>query len=586
MTRSQLEKVEPAYKPTKVNISELTSNQYDASTSNGSSDAPNRSSDVVRGGYQPVGKVDIGAIRREAKEAGKVQDERPAPVKGSYEPVGKVDIAAIRARSQPSRHHDGAPPSMSPAQTGASARSNESTVPSNSLADRSAGFTSSERITTLPKPKVANKFGSGGASFVGTIAPTPGGFEAKPAPTQSTQVGAASRTFADEGGKTPAQIWAERKARDRGNSGVEDASRQSPIASQTSGGGGWESNYGGKRWAPVQTTRTGASTASGVSQDKTGEETVRQEPSSPPAGGVSSIRDRFKGTAPMVGGTSTQATSVAPPPPMDLSSKPKAGIPVPSLSSRPGADRAASQMPPPPQPPRTPEPEMSEAEMRPSSPIRIAQPVARTDSKPMDAPDERFSPPPMPTRSMAETAPADSELEEEPQSAHTDPARAAGAAAATSTFSQAAVQEAEPSTKVGACGKRAVIQYDYEKAEDNELELREGEYVTNIEMVDEDWWMGQNSRGEAGLFPSNYVEIVEDEQGGGGHPAPTARHIPEPEPEPEPVASASGTGGKKGQTATAQYDYDAAEENELSFPDGAKITGVVSCVLAITLWCY
>ena len=30
------------------------------------------------------------------------------------------------------------------------------------------------------------------------------------------------------------------------------------------------------------------------------------------------------------------------------------------------------------------------------------------------------------------------------------------------------------------------------------------------------------------------------------------------------------------KTATAQYDYDAAEDNELSFPDGAKITDIVS----------
>jgi hypothetical protein len=130
-------------------------------------------------------------------------------------------------------------------------------------------------------------------------------------------------------------------------------------------------------------------------------------------------------------------------------------------------------------------------------------------------------------------------------------------------------------------GKRALIQYDYEKAEDNEIELREGEYVTNIEMVDEDWWMGQNSQGETGLFPSNYVELVEDDGdndvGTPAPPLPTHPSAPAPAEDappagpPQPAGAAAG-----GPTATALYDYEAAEDNELSFPEGATITQVVS----------
>ncbi|KAI9854022.1 MAG: hypothetical protein M1813_001583 [Trichoglossum hirsutum] len=59
--------------------------------------------------------------------------------------------------------------------------------------------------------------------------------------------------------------------------------------------------------------------------------------------------------------------------------------------------------------------------------------------------------------------------------------------------------------------QRALVQFDYMKAEDNELELREGEYISDIEMPDSDWWQGQNSRGEVGLFPANYVELIEIE---------------------------------------------------------------------------
>jgi hypothetical protein len=79
--------------------------------------------------------------------------------------------------------------------------------------------------------------------------------------------------------------------------------------------------------------------------------------------------------------------------------------------------------------------------------------------------------------------------EELPTERETHDPRAA--AAAVASVASAAVAHVADSDAGGASGgKRALIQYDYEKAEDNELELREGEYVTNIEMVDDDWWMG------------------------------------------------------------------------------------------------
>jgi len=120
-------------------------------------------------------------------------------------------------------------------------------------------------------------------------------------------------------------------------------------------------------------------------------------------------------------------------------------------------------------------------------------------------------------------------------------------------------------------GKRALIQYDYEKAEDNEVELREGEYVTNIEMVDDDWWMGTNSRGESGLFPSNYVELVDDDDDAGAQPA-TSQVSAQQSAAAVPASAQPAAAPSGGRTATAQFDYEAAEDNELSFPEGATIT--------------
>ena len=586
VTRTQLEKVQSAYQPTKVSMRDLNLQKPEPSRFNGTRDSDSgEQSDIVKGTYQPVGKVDIAALRRQAQESGNSKPERPEIVKGSYEPVGKVDIAAIRARAQgPSGGAPSPPSSISPAATGTSNQSNDHEQP-RSLPDRSVPFSTSERLTSLPKPKVANRFGAGASNFTGTKAPTPGGFG-----LESTQKGptgppvGVGRTFADQGGKTPAQLWAEKKARERGMSGGSEntpsnfAAPAAPMAKQTSGAGEWKSGYGGKSWAPVQTTRTGQSSGS-LDQQRTGprDEDGEEEEEVPtsPAGGVSSIRDRFKGAPPM-GVSNTGAKRSAPsPPPLDTSNKPNAGrgIPIPGLPSRPQQqpqeeeEEEVPRMPtPPPQPPRSPTPPTPPATA--GSPIRVAMPVGRGQqpSEVEDAREEQFSPPPsMPTRSLAANIPHEDDLTDEP-SGH-DPARGAGQAAAAASFGGQAVEAAQP-TGGAEGGKRALVQYDYEKAEDNELELREGEYITDIDTVDEDWWHGRNSRGESGLFPSNYVELVEEGAHGGAAPAPTAGV----EHEHEMQAHAGVT---QGHTATALYEYDAAEGNELTFPENAKITNVV-----------
>lgn len=570
-------------------MSELTSQKQEPSRfTPAQSESSNASSDVVRGGYQPIGKIDIAALRRQAQESGSAQDDRPTTVKGAYEPIGKVDIAAIRAKAQPA--------SSSPAP--ASSRSNPSNQDTQddddapkSLADRSAAFTQSERISSMPKPKVANKFGSSASSFAGTKAPAPIGFSSRPL-VAAAPVGAANKNFAEQGGKTPAQIWAEKKAKQGGGAPSGPARTPSfsqPIASQPSGGE-WKSGYSGKSWGAVQTTRTGQS-QSGAQDDEEAEREEEQETAAP-SGGVSALKDRFKQPmgAPMPSRgrdadeeEEEEDSGAAHPPPMDFSNKPNAstarGVPMPGLPKRqpePEEDEEIpeeepSRMPTPPaQPPRTPTPDEEE---RSSSPIRIAMPVGRTQQKAMVP--VSMPPPTMPTASLAKAIPQEEDLEDEPQAAEYDPARNASQMAAASTFGSAAVATANPGAKIS--GKRAIVQFDYEKAEDNELELKDGETITNIEMVDDDWWMGENSRGEAGLFPSNYVELVEEPTSHAPSAAVTAVHAP-PAP-PAPAAGPAGGGAKKGPTATAQYDYEAVEDNELSFPDGATITDLVSVFL-------
>jgi len=170
---------------------------------------------------------------------------------------------------------------------------------------------------------------------------------------------------------------------------------------------------------------------------------------------------------------------------------------------------------------------------------------------------------------MAQNEPDEPE-DDEPETGP-DPARTTAQTTAAASVGAAAVESAHPGARTS--GKRAIVEYDYEKAEDNEIELKEGEYVTNIEMVDDDWWMGENEHGETGLFPSNYVSLLEGDEHSS---APAAHESPTSEPTAAAAAPAAAQAGayEAGATATAQYDYEAAEDNEISFPEGAKITNL------------
>ncbi|KAJ4272338.1 actin binding protein [Fusarium torreyae] len=580
VTRSQIEKVESAYKPTKVNIADLSKQPTATTSGSGAVKRDDTPSDVVKGGYQPIGKVDIAALRAQAQ---KDQDDRPTPVKGSYEPVGKVDIAAIRAKAQ---------------KPAASEEPQEDE--SRPVSERMAAFSQpaqSERLTSLPKPKVANKFGGAG-SFSGTKAPTPGGIGfGAPAPPKAAPVGAASRTFADQGGKTPAQLWAERKAREQGTdvgSVVAPVSSTSPVQAQKSGNE-WRSGYAGKSWAPVQTGDYGRGIPGQISQENTGEgEHSEETPASP--SGISALRDRFKDTAPISAGTPPPPAprpaeeDDASPPPVPGGSRPSGGFALPGLPSRPApADEQEEDER------EDPSAYQTAAERgRSPSPPRIAVPVSRNVPDVGTPPEER-APPPIPPSQI--NVPKESDLADDKEVSSTariagsvGAGLAVGAAAGVGAATAAhALQEDEPEpepeperapapAQEAQGGYRAVIQYDYEKAEDNEIDLVEGDVVTSIDMVDEDWWMGTNSRGESGLFPSNYVELVgDDEPAEPAAAAPPSPPVPaaepEPEPQPQPQAPAEAP-ADAGHTAVALYDYEAAEDNELSFPEDATITNL------------
>lgn len=539
VTRSQLEKVAPAYKPTKVDISAIRAQPTSTTSGYGSASSASDRPDIVKGAYQPIGKVDIAAIRAQAQQ----KSERPEIVKGAYEPVGKVDIAAIRAQARPSPAHE------------------EEEERARPVSERSAAFSQSERLTSLPKPKPVKKFGTGAPSF-GTKPPTPGGFGLNPSVPAAAPVGAASRDFGSSGGKTPAQLWAEKKARERGLSG---ASETTPPT------------YAGQQYPPVSTSNTGRSSGSndGLS-NKFAQQKLddHEEDVQAPAGGISALRNKFSGAPPMgaptspkspprTGGYQFQQTTgdrAPPPPPVDISSRPTivagGAVALPGFPPKPADDEdetnAAGIPHPPPQPPRSPTPPTPEI---PGSPIRIAMPVSRQQEDPIT----RHEPEPessIPIESLSRVVPQEDDLEDE------EPAR---------VRSETVGVGAGGETVEGSAGRRALILFDYEATEPNEINLVEGQIVGEVDMVDEDWWAGRNVQGEHGLFPSNYVELIEgDEEEQDPPPSrPEDRTSVESPPPQEEEHQAT-----NGPSAIAQYDYAATEDNELSFPDEAIIEDI------------
>ncbi|XP_032426667.1 drebrin-like protein A isoform X1 [Xiphophorus hellerii] len=57
---------------------------------------------------------------------------------------------------------------------------------------------------------------------------------------------------------------------------------------------------------------------------------------------------------------------------------------------------------------------------------------------------------------------------------------------------------------------RARALYDYQAADDTEITFDPDDIITEIEMLDEGWWRGYGPDGNYGLFPANYVELLND----------------------------------------------------------------------------
>ncbi|KAH7639023.1 drebrin-like protein b-like protein [Dermatophagoides farinae] len=59
-------------------------------------------------------------------------------------------------------------------------------------------------------------------------------------------------------------------------------------------------------------------------------------------------------------------------------------------------------------------------------------------------------------------------------------------------------------------GLRAKALYDYQAADDTEISFDPDDIITHIEQIDAGWWQGLAPNGAYGLFPANYVELLDN----------------------------------------------------------------------------
>lgn len=431
-------------------------------------------------------------------------------VPSAYKPT-KVDISELRKQKSDTI-------SSQPKPFASQDKSDETSKADDeprSLSDRMKTFksndTSDGRMTSLPKPKVNHSVASR-FSPANTSSKSPS-FGSKPAVGYGSAndnkkdklVGGLSRNYAAEGGKTPAQLWAEKRG----------------------------------QYKSVE------------SEDK---ETQNE---------TSELADKFSKSS--INDHEEDSTEETEEPALV---KPSTGrFPVPPKRSLP---------------PRADEPEEQEAEEeeeeeeeKEEEGEEEEEEGKEDDEKPIEPPIIKPSTgafPTPPKRNLPPRAEEKEEKEEEKTSAPTPSLPARNLPPPPARTTEPKQEDVAPTSKPTEEKSEvitAVAEYDYEKDEDNEIEFAEGDLITEIEFVDEEWWSGKHSiSGDVGLFPASYVSLQNDS---GKEASTTIGKTSIPETSSTPSGSAD---ANKGPSATAEYDYEKDEDNEISFAEGDKIVEI------------
>ncbi|KZT50974.1 hypothetical protein CALCODRAFT_461009 [Calocera cornea HHB12733] len=476
---------------------------------------------VVGSGYQPVGRVDIGELRKGARPA-----EPIAPVVGSgYQPIGKVDIGELRKGAKPDEPIAPVGTVYTPPREELSNFRNLSNPPPPPAAPRPV-----PPVAASPSPPAAPR-------------PAAGGFNPRPpVSSPSAPVAAPERTKPAEDDRigpvgtayTPVSLGAPKKLVNPFANRMQQEEKPPAVSPASTGPKKltWSERQAA---AKKQQEEEDAHTRNLAGQATSTAGRVAETAVAGAGFAFGAVKGATQALADAVTETVTSAPAAPPRPPLPVrqdTEEPKdeewpedepAGPPI--VTSAPAA---------PPPPPSALRPTVSAA-----------------------APETAAPPPPPPPPAP----PSADELEE-----------------VTTQVATMQVAESHPP------GPKAIVTFSYEAAEGNEIDLIEGETIYGVEQLDEGWWSATTADGKTGLFPANYVELLEDDGAEAAAPppppppAPVAEPVHEepaaPAPPPPPAAPRPTAAEPAKPFAIATYEYEAAEENEISFAEGQKIIDI------------
>ncbi|CAK9441019.1 uncharacterized protein LODBEIA_P48880 [Lodderomyces beijingensis] len=392
----------------------------------------------------------------------------------AYKPT-KVNIDELRKQKSDTISSTPKPKTSSPPQN---AEKDEPAV-SKPLGERIKAYGSHNdgRLTSLPKPKVGNVADKYRAN---TEQAKTAAFGAKPAFGSNNDakanrlIGGLSRNFGADNGKTPAQIWAEKRGKyktvDAGDSN-DEPSHAAPS----------HPSHASELAARFEKNAKIADEEGEQEQEQEHEEEEEEEPRPKPV--------------------SLPARNL-PPPPAARGGRAPVGFDDEDEEEEEEEEASAPILPS-----RNGAPVKAKAEDEaPSLP-------SRHDGPPAPSLPARNLPPTLSNQGFEDD---DEEEEEEEEKPAALPARPLPARQAVPVPEPEPEDEPEPvaepqeETLASSAGRpvTATAEYDYEKDEDNEIGFKEGDLIVEIDFVDEDWWSGKHEKtGAVGLFPANYVVL-------------------------------------------------------------------------------
>uniref|UniRef100_A0A452QUY9 SH3 domain-containing protein 19 n=1 Tax=Ursus americanus TaxID=9643 RepID=A0A452QUY9_URSAM len=126
----------------------------------------------------------------------------------------------------------------------------------------------------------------------------------------------------------------------------------------------------------------------------------------------------------------------------------------------------------------------------------------------------------------------------------------------------------EPISSRCVKGPRCVARFEYIGDQKDELSFSEGEIIILKEYVNEEWARGE-LRDRTGIFPLNFVELVEGHPTSGANVASTK--VPPPKTKKEDSGANSQDGSLSGEWCEALHSFTAETSDDLSFKRGDRI---------------